>query len=191
MRESFFSSLAAWLGTSAGSPDDQLAGISFLDLFAGTGAVGLEAASRGAERVLLVDSSVRAGEVLRRNVADTGLSAQVLIRDAAQVLRSGPGAGGGFDVVWLDPPYAFESTGVDDIIDLLIEQGWLLRDALVVVERSSRSPAPHFPPGTDTWARRHGETVLHHAQIDSGRRDADSHDADVPPLAPPTPEEGS
>lgn len=167
VREAFFSSISAWLGTATEAASRQLDGIAFLDLFAGTGAVGLEAASRGASRVVLVDDSARAGDVLRRNVASTGLPAVAVVRDAAKYIHDGPGPEGGFDIVWLDPPYPMSSAAVDELIDAVVSGGWLLPDSLIVVERSSRSEPPRFPAGVDAWTRRYGETVLHHAQIDA------------------------
>lgn len=171
VREAFFSSLAAWLGTSEQPPDSQLAGVAFLDLFAGSGAVGLEAASRGADPVVCVESDARTCDIIRAN-ADAARLAPLVVRDTAQrfLASSGP-ASTGFDVVWLDPPYGLGDAEVDALVDAVVTPGRLRPDALIVVERSARSRAPRFPADADAWQRRYGETVLHHAQVDGGERE--------------------
>jgi len=171
VREAFFSSLAAWLGTSEQPPDSQLAGVAFLDLFAGSGAVGLEAASRGADPVVCVEFDARTCDIIRAN-ADAARLAPLVVRDTAQrfLASSGP-ASTGFDVVWLDPPYGLGDAEVDALVDAVVTPGRLRPDALVVVERSVRSRAPRFPADADAWQRRYGETVLHHAQVDGGERE--------------------
>lgn len=162
VREAFFSALATWAGTVQEPVTDWLSGIAFLDLFAGSGAVGLEAASRGADRVLLVESHRRALEVLRRNVSESGLAAQVRGERAEHLLAGPPGAG--FDVVWLDPPYAMPADDLDALLARVVEGAWVVGDGVVVVERDRRSPDPGWPDGMDRWQRRYGETVLHWAR---------------------------
>lgn len=162
VREAFFSALATWAGSVQEPVTDWLSEISFLDLFAGSGAVGLEAASRGAGPVLLVESHRRALEVLRRNVAESGLSAQVRGERVEQLLTGPPGAG--FDVVWLDPPYAMPAGDLDALLARVVEGGWVVGDGVVVVERDRRSPDPGWPDGMEHWQRRYGETVLHWAR---------------------------
>ena len=167
VREAFFSSLAAWLGTAEQPAERQLAGVAFLDLFAGSGAVALEAASRGADPVVCVESDPRTCDVIRANVSTTGLGARI-VRDTAQrFLGAGNPAGNpGFDIVWLDPPYRTPEAEIDALLAHVATGGWLRPDALIVVERSARSRAPQFPADADAWQRRYGETVLHHAQVD-------------------------
>ena len=77
VREALFSALAAWAGTAAVAPEASLAGLAFCDLYAGSGAVGLEAASRGAGPVLLVESDRRTAQLIRRNAAELGLAVQI------------------------------------------------------------------------------------------------------------------
>ena len=175
VREAFFSSLGAWLGTAEQPADEQLAGVAFLDLFAGSGAVGLEAASRGADPVVCVESDARTCDVIRANATATGLAPRI-VRDTAQrFLASGVGSGvTGFDVVWLDPPYGLADADIDALLVAVDAGGWLRPDALIVVERSARSRAPRFPADADSWERRYGETVLHHAQVDGGAREESS-----------------
>lgn len=161
VREAVFASLASWAGT-AGSPSDQtLAGLAFCDLYAGSGAVGLEAASRGARPVLLIESDRRASEVIRRNVDESGLSVQLRTGTVEQLTtRPQPQF---YDVIWADPPYDLASELVDGLIQTLVG-GWLAPDGLIVVERSSRSPAPTWPTGTRAWDARYGETTVHFGQ---------------------------
>lgn len=171
VREAFFSSLGAWLGTAEQPADVQLAGVAFLDLFSGSGAVGLEAASRGADPVVCVESDARTCDVIRANAVATGLHPRI-VRDTAQrFLSSVRPTDAGFDVVWLDPPYGLGDADVDALLDAVAAGGWLRPDALIVVERSVRSRAPRFPADADSWERRYGETVLHHAQVDGGARE--------------------
>src|SRR5947209_17981559 len=85
-----------------------LTGLRFADLYAGSGAVGLEAASRGAAQVLLVEADPRAGRVVRDNIAllRAGEVARLAPSRVDSVLSGGPGSGGPYDVVFADPPYA-------------------------------------------------------------------------------------
>ena len=160
-REALFSALTAWAGRSGTAPEASLAGLAFADLYAGSGAVGLEAASRGAGPVLLVEADNRTAGVAAANARTLGLSARVLpIR--AERWAQGP-AEQAYDVVFADPPY--DLAGVDGLVDALIGNGWLAADGLLVVERSARSTPPVWPPAlTESWQRRYGETVLWFAQ---------------------------
>ncbi|MGL4831924.1 MAG: 16S rRNA (guanine(966)-N(2))-methyltransferase RsmD [Propionibacteriaceae bacterium] len=161
VREAFFASLVSWAGTV----DEALplTGMTFLDLYAGSGAMGLEALSRGAERATLVESSRPTAAVIRRNVATLGVSAQVVLSTVTSFLTT---TDAHYDIVWFDPPYAVASADIDAELALVVERNIVVRNGLVVVERSSRSEAPCFPaPFTDSWARRYGETTIYCAQI--------------------------
>ncbi len=161
VREALFSAVAAWAGTADAPADATLDGLAFADLFAGSGAVGLEAASRGAGPVLLVEADKRTAAVTRRNVVDLGLSAQVRTGRVETVLAS-PGDQA-YDVVFLDPPYELAGHAVDAVLLALAAGGWLSADALLVVERSRRTPDPGWPQVvTESWQRGYGETVLHY-----------------------------
>jgi 16S rRNA (guanine(966)-N(2))-methyltransferase RsmD len=132
------------------------------DLYAGSGAVGLEALSRGAAHVLLVESDPRAARIIRDNL--TALRATPAARLAtgkvAQVLASGP-EGGPYDVVFADPPYSVPDEELTSVLAALVERGWLAADAVVVVERSSRSGPVTWVDGiTGERSRRYGETTL-------------------------------
>ncbi|HLS62613.1 MAG TPA: 16S rRNA (guanine(966)-N(2))-methyltransferase RsmD [Ruania sp.] len=139
-------------------------GTRVLDLYAGSGALGLEAVSRGARSAVLVESARGAIAACRANAASTHLAEQVLLRPVPvrRYLAGGPPAEP-FDLVLADPPYAAED--VDAVLATLAEPGWLADDALVVLERDARSSPPTWPP---TWRvqpeRRTGETILYSAR---------------------------
>ncbi|HEY3009826.1 MAG TPA: 16S rRNA (guanine(966)-N(2))-methyltransferase RsmD [Micromonosporaceae bacterium] len=152
VREALFSALEALT---------DLRGARVADLYAGSGAVGLEAYSRGASHVLLVESDPRAGAVARANIAALGATGvRLLTGRVAQVLAAGP-ADGAYDVVFADPPYDEPDEEITAMLGALVGGGWLAADAVVVVERSSRSPEIAWVPGvTGLRGRRYGETTL-------------------------------
>lgn len=163
VREALFSTLTSWAGTSARSADESLEGMAFLDLFAGSGAVGLEAASRGAAPVLLVEADKRTALTTSRNVSSLGLPARVLALRVEPLVRQP--ADRAYDVVFADPPYDLASDVLDAVFTSVVERGWVAPDGLIVLERSRRTPAPVWPAGFDGgWSRRYGETVLFFGQ---------------------------
>jgi len=136
-----------------------------LDLYAGSGALGLEAASRGATSVLLVESDWAAVAVIRKNIADLdmpGVDVGVRADTVERVLLSGPASEKArCDLVLVDPPYDVTEEALGDVLTLLVTHGWLSADALVVVERSARSPEPRWPERLDgAGERRYGETKM-------------------------------
>ena len=179
-REGLFATISSMAGP--------LAGARVLDLYAGSGAVGLEALSRGAEHVLLVEHGARAARVIRQNIEAIGLPGAEVIADRVErVLARGPTPAGGqdgtapaggqdgtapvggqdgtarawFDVVFADPPYALADAGVSRVLILLAEQGWLAPGALVIVERATRSGPLSWPDGfVPDRARRYGEATF-------------------------------
>jgi 16S rRNA (guanine966-N2)-methyltransferase len=167
VREALFSALTSWAGTAAAPPGEALAGLAFLDLYAGSGAIGLEAASRGAAPVLLVESDARTGALARRNVASLALRVGVRTMSVETLARST--ADQAYDVAFADPPYALAAERLDAVLADLVANGWLAPDGLLVLERSSRSPMPRWPAQVDeAWERSYGETVLHYAALGSG-----------------------
>jgi 16S rRNA (guanine966-N2)-methyltransferase len=150
-REGLFSSLATLL---------DLDGARVLDLFAGTGAVGLEALSRGAAAALFVESDRAAAEVLRRNIDTVALpGAQVVKRPVAGFLADTEPQP--FDLVFADPPYALADDALAGLLADLAARPWLAADAVLVVERAARGSAPPWPEGvTPLQHRRYGEGVL-------------------------------
>lgn len=164
VREAAFGVLASELGR-AGDPTSLLSGLSFLDLYAGSGAVALEAASRGAAPVVAVEHERRAAEVIRRNVRDTRLRVTVVTASVEKYLA---GERTVFDLCWLDPPYRVTNAAVAAVLQRL-DDGWLAPQAVVVVERPSRSDAFAWPDRLgDRWQRRYGETTLHFATEGGG-----------------------
>ncbi|MDF2575213.1 MAG: rRNA ((966)-N(2))-methyltransferase RsmD [Agromyces sp.] len=161
VREAIFSALEA---------RDVVDGAAVLDLYAGSGALGLEAASRGAADVVLVERAKGAADVCRRNAdavrrALRGRATRVSVaaRSVASYLES---AVGPFDLVFIDPPYELGEASVAH--DLALLAPLLARDAVVVVERSSRSPEPTWPAGITPDRRRdYGETTLWWAEAGS------------------------
>jgi 16S rRNA (guanine966-N2)-methyltransferase len=156
VREALFSAIESWCGS--------LHGLRFLDLYAGSGAVGLEAWSRGAGVVTLVESDRRTAALIADNARTIGFpKANIVAASVAATLRKPPSAP--YDVAFLDPPYPL---GEDDLaadLAALTAHGWLVPAALVVVERSSRSPEPSWREGfTDVRAKRYGETTLWYAE---------------------------
>jgi len=141
---------------------DVLSSARVLDLYAGSGALGLEAASRGAGPVLLVESNRAAAKVARANASVTGLTnVQVRADTVERVLAAGPVPGEQVDLVFLDPPYGLAEEDLGGVLLLLVAHRWLAGDALVVVERSTRSPEPLWPPVLESAGeRRQGESQM-------------------------------
>jgi 16S rRNA (guanine966-N2)-methyltransferase len=152
VREALFSSIESWAGS--------LVGLRVLDLYAGSGAVGLEAWSRGADAVTLVEADRRTAALVSANVRALGCRvAQVVAASVATTL--GRPADAPYDLVFSDPPYPLDDASVAADLRALAEHGWLAPGALVVVERSVRSPEPGWPAGIEPDRRRaYGETVL-------------------------------
>lgn len=196
VREALFSAITSWAGTPSLAAEESLAGLGFCDLFAGSGAVGLEAASRGASPVLLVESDRRTASTATANLSALGLPARVLTTRVEPLVRQP--AETSYDVVFADPPYDLETAALERVLAAVVEQGWVAADGLVVVERSRRSADPHWPAGFDGgWSRRYGETTLFFGRArpaepsDSAPRDADLDDPDLddPDLGDPAPRE--
>jgi 16S rRNA (guanine966-N2)-methyltransferase len=137
-----------------------LEGARVVDLYAGSGALGLEAASRGARSVILVESDRRAAKVTRANVASLGIPGvvvqQVTVRQSLAAPPPEPQT-----LVFLDPPYDLSEDDLAGDLQALVRHRWLATGALVVVERSSRSPEPMWPDGLAAEGeRRYGETRI-------------------------------
>jgi len=134
-----------------------------LDLYAGSGALGLEAASRGAASVLLVESEWSAVAVVRKNITGLGLPGVSIRADTVErVLLAGPGSGDArCDLVLADPPYDVAEDALAEVLALLVTHHWLSADAFVVVERAARSPEPRWPSGMEgAGERRYGDTKM-------------------------------
>ncbi len=153
-REGLFATVASIVGP--------LTGTRVLDLYAGSGAVGLEALSRGASRVLLVESGARATAVIRQNIETIGLPGATLIADRVErVLARERPESGRYDVAFADPPYAMPDAEISRVLSLLADEGWLAPDALVIVERATRSGPVRWPDGfVPDRARKYGEATF-------------------------------
>ena len=140
-------------------------GLRVLDLYAGSGALGLEALSRGAASVLFVDSDRRAAEVIGRNITAVGLPGATVRRGAvATVLAAG--ASSPMDLVLADPPYEVPAAEVEQILVDLCRNGWVDAGSIVVVERAVSSPPLNWPDGWIGWpSRRYGDTRLDVAEV--------------------------
>ncbi len=149
VRESLFSSLESMLGGWSG--------LRVLDVYAGSGSIGLEALSRGAQAAAFIERDRRTAALLRRNIETVALpGARVIVADAAGADVAGP-----WDLVYLDPPYAVPDDEVRHLLARLAFEGALADDALVVVERGVRSGSPWPDEGWEAVRRRdYGETTL-------------------------------
>ncbi|MGO0123361.1 16S rRNA (guanine(966)-N(2))-methyltransferase RsmD [Desulfothermobacter acidiphilus] len=138
-----------------------LSGAHFLDLFAGTGGIGIEALSRGAERAVLVEKDPQALRLLRENLQRSGLSERAEVR-GGDVLRLLPRIARGeqrFDIIFLDPPYArgYEAK----VLRLLVQEGLVQRNGWVIVESSARELPPDRVEQLVLRRReRYGDTAL-------------------------------
>jgi 16S rRNA (guanine966-N2)-methyltransferase len=171
-REGLFGTVTAIRGT--------LRGATVLDLYAGSGAVGLEALSRGAADVLMIEADGRAIQVIRENIAAVGLAgARVQAGRVERALARGPAGSQPRDVVFADPPYATADADVAAMLAALLANGWLAPSALVAVERATRSGQPGWPAGyAADRARKYGEATLWYG------RAAGELPAGAPPEAP-------
>lgn len=156
-REAMFNTLATRM---------QLDGAHVLDLYAGSGALGLEASSRGALQVVLVDQHRLAVQAMRTNVRMLGLAGVKVVASSVQTfLTAEPGCR--FDLVMLDPPYALEEATVREQVAALVSRGWLQPGAWLVVERSSRDAPWSWPAGVQAViTRTYGEARLWFGQAD-------------------------
>ena len=152
-----------------------LAGARVLDLYAGSGAVGLEALSRGAAEVLLVESDARAARVIRENAAAIGLPGARVVHDRVdRLLARGRGELASRDFVFADPPYRVSD---DELVGVLtaLAMGWLAPGAVVAIERATRSGAPTWPAGYEAdRSRRYGEATLWYGLAAGGKLMASS-----------------
>jgi 16S rRNA (guanine966-N2)-methyltransferase len=152
-REALFSALETQLGSFAGR--------RVADLYAGTGAVGLEALSRGAAAVLLVESDPAVLRVLRANVEAVGLPGAEVHAGRAERVVAGTTGAATYDVVFLDPPYEVADDDLRPVLRDVLAHGWLRPGGLVVVERATRGGPWAWPEGYDGLrSRRYGEATL-------------------------------
>lgn len=165
-REGLFSTWQSLLG-------GPLEGERVLDLYAGSGAVGLEALSRGAGHALLVEADARAARIIRENVKTLGLPGAEVRSGKAEQIVQGSAPTDPYDLVFLDPPYAVSDDDLREILLTLRTQGWLAAEALVTVERSTRGGEFSWPDSFDAIrARRYGEGTFWYGRAASTCEDA-------------------
>lgn len=170
VREALFSAIVSRV---------ELDGAAVLDLFAGSGALGLEAVSRGADTAWFVEEGARAVTCLKGNTGGLGGVAPgasvVVRRGALPAAVAGPcPLPGGFDLVLADPPYDCSAVLDAPVLEALAAGGWLVGDALVVWERSARDPEVRWPDGYEVeFSRRYGETAVEMARYVAGEGPGD------------------
>jgi len=175
-REGLFASLISEFG--------DLSHLRVLDLYAGSGALGLEALSRGASSVLLVESDARAAAVIKANIDVVDLPSAAVVTDRVERLLGRPPDGGPYHLAFADPPYAVTGEAVTRVLTLL-GRGWLADGALVVVERATRSGPLDWPPGYVAGkSRRYGEATFWYGWYGDG---AEADQAERPREARPAP----
>ncbi|MDO5729021.1 MAG: 16S rRNA (guanine(966)-N(2))-methyltransferase RsmD [Actinomycetaceae bacterium] len=146
VREAVFSRLESW---------DEIEGASVLDLFAGSGALGLEALSRGAFRAVFVDQASGAYRILKDNISRNRIDNAQVVK--AEALRFANSADGLFSLVFIDPPYDFDADRLKEILVAL--RTCVTEGALIVLESSTRTPEPDWPDGyVLESSRKWGET---------------------------------
>ncbi|MGD3108096.1 16S rRNA (guanine(966)-N(2))-methyltransferase RsmD [Streptomyces sp. YGL11-2] len=157
------------------SLDGPLTGARVLDLYGGSGAVGLEALSRGAAHVLLVEADARAVRTIRENVRAVGLPGAEVRVGRAEQTAAAPAPAEPYDIAFLDPPYAVGDDELREILLTLRGQGWLAEEALVTVERSTRGGTFPWPDGFEAIkARRYGEGTLWYGRAASASAESTS-----------------
>ncbi|EHI10772.1 putative methyltransferase [Mycolicibacterium thermoresistibile ATCC 19527] len=160
MREALFNLLTARM---------ELAGATVLDLYAGSGALGLEAMSRGAASVVFVESDHRAAAIIAKNIATLGVrDAEVRRTSVASVLTAG--ADGPVDLVLADPPYRVTNDEMHALLATLVDRGWTAPGTVVAVERGTGHDPLRWPAGWTVWPpRRYGDTRLELARAEPDR----------------------
>ncbi len=156
VRESLFNILTSRL---------DLTGVAVLDLYAGSGALGLEALSRGAASVLFVESDQRSAAVLARNIAAVGLPGATLRRGTVTAVLA-TGAQSPVDLVLADPPYDVDTAEVDAVLAALAARGWAATGTVAVMERAAAGEPLTWPSGWHPWEPRvYGDTRLELAEL--------------------------
>jgi 16S rRNA (guanine966-N2)-methyltransferase len=151
-REALFATVGSVLGA--------LDGVRVLDLYAGSGAVGLESLSRGADHALLVESDAKAVRTIRDNIKALGLPGASLLPEKVERVVVRP-CEEPYDFVFADPPYAVTAEAVTRVLEALRDNGWLADGALIAVERESRGKDLVWPEGfEEDRVRRYGEAAV-------------------------------
>jgi 16S rRNA (guanine966-N2)-methyltransferase len=163
VREALFSALESEL--------DTLVGARLADVYAGSGAVGLEACSRGADHVTFIERAAAVSALIRTNARELGFSSVTVVCAAAGTATARPPAGPPHDVAFLDPPYSTVAEELGGVLTNMRTSGWLVQGAIVVIERAHRTgewgwPAEFVP----LRSKRYGDTVLWYGRFVSPPR---------------------
>lgn len=157
VREALFSALQARLDFD---------GLVVLDLYAGSGALGLEALSRGAAHAMFVEQHHRAAAVLAGNIADLGVRPAADVRRGAVATVLAAGTHRPVDLVFADPPYDVPDSDIEAMLAALGAGGWVHAGTVAVIERRASGPATVWPPIWSAWpVRRYGDTRLDMAEV--------------------------
>jgi 16S rRNA (guanine966-N2)-methyltransferase len=160
VRESLFNVLASRI---------DFAGASVLDLYAGSGALGLEALSRGATSAVFVESGQRAATVIAQNIASLGAQGATLRRGPVAAVLAG-GTDRPVDLVLADPPYDIPAAEIEEMLVAVVNGGWTTDGTVAVVERAMAGPELGWPDGWQPWpSRRYGDTRVEFASQASSR----------------------
>ena len=166
VRESLFNVLTARI---------DLTDASVLDLYAGSGALGLEALSRGATSAVFVESDHRAASVIAENIASLGVRGATLRRGAVAAVLAG-GTDKPVDLVLADPPYEVTAAEIEGLLAAMVSGGWVAAGTVVVVERGMSGPSLTWPEGWQPWpTRRYGDTRLEIAEAQRDQPDSNNH----------------
>jgi 16S rRNA (guanine966-N2)-methyltransferase len=155
VREALFSALENVL---------DLDGLRVLDLYAGSGALGFEALSRGAASATFVEADRRASDILRTNARDLGFPDTAVIARPAEAVVA-VSADTPFDLIFADPPYAVTDAQLGKVLDGLVLNNWTTPGTVLIVERATRSPRPLWPSPVESLRdKRYGDTTLYWAE---------------------------
>jgi len=163
VREAIFSSLTSRLG----SFDD----LTILDLFAGTGALSLEALSRGASLAILVDRSAQSAEIIAENIQTCGMKDRaVMLKVPVSNFVDKPSSHGPFDLIFLDPPY--NQNFIVPTLNEIVKNGLLSRQGILCIESAREDPIPNDLAGLELLSRReYGSTAVSFYSLSNPRED--------------------
>lgn len=161
VREALFSAVTSMLAEQGTGWQE----VHVLDCYAGSGALGLEALSRGAASVVLIENQASAADVIRGNIAALRLSGASVVCATVQTVAGRPKSGPPASLILVDPPYEIEATTIAEELSGLDAGGWIDRGAIGVVERPRADETSPFPP---EWSfvrqRSYGDTALWYGQ---------------------------
>jgi 16S rRNA (guanine966-N2)-methyltransferase len=156
VREALFSTLQSW---------DAVAGRAVLDLYSGSGGLGFEALSRGAESVVFVESDSKAVEILKKNAANLQAAAKVVKQTAKSFAKSANLAESKFDLVLIDPPYKVANQEILEIIEELVNRDFLQENAILVIERPTRDLFIWPAVIKEIKNKRYGDNTLYYGSV--------------------------